>query len=151
MHFLRRRQRGFTLLEVLLVIAIIAILAAIVIIAINPAKQLADTRDAQRQSDVNTILNAIYQYSIDNDGDLPGPDTITGAAQDICTDGSPCGAVGQIDISDVLTGDIYIVDFPVDPQETDPDITGYTIQTAGAGRITVSAPGAENAVISVTR
>ena len=53
-------QRGFTLLEVLLVAAIIAILAGIVIIAINPSKNLQDSRNTQRRSDVTTILNGIY-------------------------------------------------------------------------------------------
>jgi prepilin-type N-terminal cleavage/methylation domain-containing protein len=58
-------KRGFTLLEMLLVIAIIAILAAIVIVAINPARQLAQARNAQRASDLNAIHKAIQQYYID--------------------------------------------------------------------------------------
>jgi len=69
-------KNGFTLLEILLVVAAIAILAGIVIVAINPGKQLADTRNATRQTDVKTISDAVYQYSFDHGGAFPsGIDT----------------------------------------------------------------------------
>src|SRR3989344_4782471 len=68
---MKTSQKGFTLIELLLVIGIIAILAAIVIVAINPTRQLGQARNAQRNSDVNTMLNAIWQYAIDNDGSMP--------------------------------------------------------------------------------
>ncbi len=71
MDYFKSDHRGFTLLEILLVVAAIAILAGIVIVAINPARQLALVRNTARRSDVNTILNAIYQYSLDNNGLFP--------------------------------------------------------------------------------
>ncbi len=59
-------KRGFTLLEILVVVAIISVLAGIVIVAINPGHQLALTRDAQRKGDVVEIRKSIVQYYIDH-------------------------------------------------------------------------------------
>src|SRR4030042_864409 len=69
-------QKGFTLIEILVVIGIIAILAAVVLIAINPAKQFAQARNSQRTSNVNAILNAIGQRMTDNKGVFEGRFTI---------------------------------------------------------------------------
>lgn len=146
--FDRTSRSGFTLIELLLVIGIIAVLAAIVIVAINPTKQLGDARDAQRRSDVNTILNAVYQYAIDNNGTVPGG--ITTTATEICRTGAGSCA-GLVDL-DVLTGS-YVVSIPVDPQATNANSTEYTIVRDANNRITVSAPNTEQASssISVTR
>jgi type IV pilus assembly protein PilA len=140
-------KRGFTLIELLLVIGIIAILAAIVIVAINPTKQLGDARNAQRRADVNTVLNAVYQYSIDNNGNLPT--TITTTETEICKSGVNVDCTALINLN-VLTGS-YIVALPADPQTATATSTNYTIVKA-SNRITVASPGAEQgAAISVTR
>lgn len=68
---MKSSNKGFTLIEILVVIGIIAILAAIVIIAINPSRQFAQANNSQRTSNVNAILNAIGQYTVDNKGTLP--------------------------------------------------------------------------------
>lgn len=54
--------RGFTLLELLIVIAILAILTTVVVLVLNPAEYLAQARDSQRISDLNTLNNAINLY-----------------------------------------------------------------------------------------
>ncbi len=59
------------MLEILLVVTAIIILAAIVVVAINPVRQIAQTHNAQRESNINAILNATYQYSVDNKGATP--------------------------------------------------------------------------------
>jgi prepilin-type N-terminal cleavage/methylation domain-containing protein len=149
---IRKQQKGFTLLEVLLVVAIIAILAAIVIIAINPGKNLGDTRNAQRQADVTTIINAVYQYSIDNNGSIPAGVTTT--ATEICATGA-ASCTGLVDLSAVTTGAKYIVSVPKDPQCSTTcatNGTGYKISKDANGRLTVNAPAAEQSkTISVSR
>lgn len=147
-----KSNKGFTLLEILLVVGIISILAGIVILAINPTKQLGDTRDAQRRSDVLTILNAIYQYSIDEQGNL---DTITDAEGAI-TSSADCDTDGTdaVDLSDSLVGasSTYLTDIPTDPSATTADSEYFVVQNPANDRITVCAPNAEQSVsISVTR
>ena len=152
--------KGFTLLEILLVVAAIAILAGIIILALNPGKQLGDTRNAQRRSDVNTILNAVYQYSIDNNGILPGGiDTTFTSAQVLGTDGSGCDstctatttAAACVDLSSTLLP-TYIVGIPTDPSTGTVANTDYFIDRLSSGRVTVGSCDAEqSATIEITR
>ena len=140
--------KGFTLLEILLVVAAIAILASIVILAINPGKQLGDTKNAQRRVDVNTILNAVYQYAIDNTGTIPA--TITSSSTEICKLGGTC--TGLIDLSVLTTNEKYLVAIPIDPIGASTNGVRYTISKSVNGRVTVSAPNAEQgATITATR
>ncbi len=142
------KRKGFTLIEILLVVAAISILAGIVILAINPSKQLGDTRNAQRKADVNTIMNAIYQYAIDNNGTLPT--AITTSDLEICKTGGTCTSLA--DLSVLSASQKYLVSMPTDPTGSSTNGTGYHVIKTANGRVTVTAPSAENsATISVTR
>jgi prepilin-type N-terminal cleavage/methylation domain-containing protein len=150
---LNTSEKGFTLIELLVVIGIIAVLAAIVLIAINPARQFAQARDAQRSSNVNAILNAIGQYIADNKGEIPS--------------GIPNGTAAEINatLCSRLV-DTYLPALPTDPDSSsegesveEADCSGvgsgevdYQVVNNG-GRITVSAPNTEIAAddITVTR
>ncbi len=151
--------KGFTLLEVLLVVAGISILAGIVIIAVNPGKQLGDTRNAQRRADVNTIINATYQYALDVNGALPTSISSTQpcstATNQICKTGvatSTCASSSLVDLSVLTLNEKYVVAIPTDPSVSTGDGAGYFINKSSNGRVTVCAPNAEQgATISVTR
>lgn len=149
--FRQTTKKGFTLLEVLLVVAIISILAGIVIVAIAPSRQLGDSNNAQRSTDVTTILDAVYQYSVDNRGTIPA--TITTTATEICATGSS-SCTGLIDLAVLTTNEKYLTAIPKDPQCSTvcaTNGTGYEILKSANGRITVSAPGAEGTTIEVKR
>ena len=55
-------KKGFTLLELLIVIGILAILTAAVVVVLNPAQLLAQARDSQRLSDLASVQSAINLF-----------------------------------------------------------------------------------------
>lgn len=147
-----KKQKGFTLIEILIVIGILAILASVVIIAMNPARQFAQARNSQRRSDINAILNAVHQNMVENEGTF---------------DFSDCGALSfpstateissaSTDLCDCLVP-TYIAEMPYDPEDGSYTScgsysTGYNISSSTTDRITVSAPSANlGKTIEVTR
>ncbi len=151
------KRRGFTLIEVLVVIGIIAVLAAMVLVAVNPARQFKLARDSQRTSNVNALLNAVHQNMAEHRGqfvcgiatrDIPTAPTVVKS--------SPSGT-DPGDIASCVVPD-YISALPYDPSRagahyastTDYD-TGYEIFRDGNGRITASSTGELVPTISVSR
>lgn len=55
-------EKGFTLLELLIVISIIAVLSVALVLVLNPAEALKKSRDAQRISDLSTMKTALGLY-----------------------------------------------------------------------------------------
>ncbi|MBI2444726.1 MAG: type II secretion system protein [Candidatus Magasanikbacteria bacterium] len=138
---------GFTLLEVLLTVALISILAGVVIIAINPGRQFAATRDAQRRADINTILNAFYLYLIDNKGQIPA--VITTSRREICPGLDPDDCVN---LSFLTDGQTYFDHLPRDPLLGENGThTGYYIEKNLDDRITVGANGELQPYIEISR
>lgn len=146
-------KKGFTLVEILIVLALIAILVGAVLVALNPGRQFANARNSTRYSHLNTIMNAISSNAAENNGIFTCASA--GAVPALDTQMSNAG----YDIAPCLVTE-FLSSMPYDPSATGAAWTsevsydtGYTIsKDATSGAITISAPSAElSAVISITR
>jgi prepilin-type N-terminal cleavage/methylation domain-containing protein len=105
MH-LTKSKKGFTLIELMIVIAIIGILTAVVLAALSSAR--AKSRDAKRLSDVKQIQLALENY-FDNNSTFP-PTIATLASQS-----SGSGAILPSEPLDPSTGFSYF--YAISPQK----------------------------------
>jgi len=150
-----KNNKGFTLIEILIVIAIIAILSVVVFVALNPAGRFAEARDSRRYTDINNILTAVHQAIIDGDGALPSglvADDTTYELGTCAAGAATCSGVTDacVDLGTPLAN--YLASIPVDPQDTSGGVTtGYSVTVNTNNQVTVGACNAEGGTISVTR
>lgn len=125
------RRRGFTLIELIIVIAIIAIIVAAVFVAMDPVRRLNASRNARRSQDVAAVAQALQLYRTDvlaaGASSITWPiDTTAGwqmlgtgtACSNTCVNGATAAA-NCIDISTLtqqgLSFSTYLNAIPVDP------------------------------------
>lgn len=160
-----KKQKGFTLVELLIVIAVIAILAAVAFVAIDPATRFKEARNSERWSNAASILEAIQQYIVDNSGSLPTAISAPSSGYNyyvIGTDtGTPaCTALGAVTIAyaDMTSALVtrYFASIPYDPSTGDAGDTQYYLTIDSSNHITIGACAPEEVRgtepdISVTR
>lgn len=133
------KQKAFTLVEILIVIALLAILATATYIVINPARTAADTRNSQRSVAVGELLTAIVSYRSEQ-----GQAVADLGAIATCPATTMIGTgAGNVNLVTRLV-DKYISAIPTDPSGGTAASTGYRVCKTSTGRVTVSAPNAEN-------
>lgn len=116
---LRKKDRGFTLVELLVVIAIVAILAVVVLVAINPLETLRKTRNSRRLNDLAEVKKAIDLATAEAPGTVPPFPTAAGS-RNSCANSQAVDGTGWVALNPAANIQLnkYIPALPKDPQNT---------------------------------
>ena len=117
---MKNTRKGFTLIEILIVVAIIAILASVVLVGLGPTQQAG--RDARRLSDLSEVQNGLELY-YNKCGVYPGATAGNGCAAvtlgaDDATAYTAAGAA-------LIAAGVGISSIPVDPSNVAPHVYSY--------------------------
>ena len=123
---INNKPKGFTIVELLIVIVVIAILAAITVVAYNGVQQRA--RDAERNIEMGTIEKALSLYFIDN-GSYPT------CSNTLYVPGNPGGGCSVSAITNSLVPK-YLSAMPDDPLNTGNDKYMYAFGFKKTGAAT---------------
>ena len=116
--------------------------------------ELRKMRNDKRRDDVHTIIDAIHQHAIDNNGHFPQDvDNTSGdcilAQNEICRSGAGCK--DGVDLSVLTDQGRYLVFIPEDPTGGSESGSGYGVLMGADRKITVCAQTVEEELISMTK
>ncbi len=152
-HAIDYKNKGFTLIEIMVVISIIASLASVILVGVRAAQ--ASGRDSVRNSNALQVRNALALYANDHGGVPAGaqnvagctPQIISGTTSFVCRGITNANGVPDLGLGVLkpLVDGGYISHIPVDMINTSG--LEYTYVTAPSTGVT---PGANDTTVAIT-
>ncbi len=147
---LQRKEQGFTIVELLIVIVVIGILAAIVLTTVGGAQRKA--RNADRQADINSLRTQLEVYETENgtyptltninDGEWRSNNGMGGLEEDALRD--PNGDTSAL----VAAPAVGAYSYEVTPADCDASAespcTGYTLTAVYEGEVDGATAGTDD-------
>lgn len=143
--------KGFTLIEILIVIGLIAVLAAVTIIALNPTASFVKTRDSERNSELAQLHTAMNRMVADNNGSTAG---MTSGGNPVPTCAATVLAAHGVNFrtTSVYPTLTFLGLIPTNVPVNDPvGNADYKICNPGGGVYTLFAPVNEGTLVTMTR
>lgn len=140
-----RPQKGFTLIEILVVVAIIGLLSTVVLTSLDSAR--AKARDARRLVDLREVRTALENYRVEN-GAFPISTTWRG----VCAAFNPSGTITRTGANGWIPNlaPRFISVLPVEAKPTDNNCYLYRSTINGTGYIVISHASVETKVSAGT-
>ncbi|MFA6081339.1 MAG: type II secretion system protein [Patescibacteria group bacterium] len=109
------KTKGFTLLEILIVIALLVVIAMAIIVFLNPMQQINKARDSKKKSDLNVFKKTLEDYYNDKSC-YPKPSEVcyNAKAQYAPAEAITCNICGSNPLSPSFTP--YLTALPCDPE-----------------------------------
>ncbi|MEI6221573.1 MAG: type II secretion system protein [bacterium] len=137
--------KGFTMIELIVVMTVITILFAVLFAAMRPFLRFTQARDGQRWGEIHALLNAVLFYRVDNGGNYPPG--VTTKWQVLGTASAGCDFCGSLtasclNLQGILTKR-YLPAIPYDPLYGSSSISYYAVRATEEGLVEVRACASE--------
>lgn len=123
----KRSNKGFTLVELLVIVTVLGVLMGVLLVIINPETQFKKARDTGRRASLKTVQAALEQYYNDNGAYPPTA----------CWSGDACWTLGAGSFLGSNATN-YIKTLPTDPKQVGANCTlsaayGFQYKPSGSG------------------
>ncbi|MFA6466982.1 MAG: prepilin-type N-terminal cleavage/methylation domain-containing protein [Patescibacteria group bacterium] len=146
-----KNKQGFTMVELIVVVAVLLVLSAAVFSWIDPLARVGEAKNKRRIQDINLLSAALANYATAHEGVLPVLGSISTNKKVLCSvqGGSNLSCAGVSQLCLTVDDDFYkyLGALPYDPDKTSAVDTGYYLQKDASNNLIVGSCAAYNSEV----